>query len=255
MFHTSYYNEAMITPTYTKELELLKNYRLIAGIDEVGRAPLAGPVVSAVVILNPEKVGKYRSRTKWWQEVRDSKALSAAKRESLIDFIKDNAHDFAIGAATHKEIDELNIHEASLLSMRRAVERLKIVPEVILIDGRFKIPLPQSLPRGEGKEIKNNSSLLSGGGKVGGIKQQPIIDGDAHVLSIAAASILAKVYRDDLMRKYSRQFPEYGFEKHKGYDTSFHRNKLLEHGPCEIHRMSFETVKEAVSKRFKKMLE
>lgn len=218
----------MITPTYTTELKHLEKYRFIAGIDEVGRAPLAGPVVSAVVILNPERVGKYRSKTKWWQDIRDSKTLSAAKRESLIDFIKQNSHDFAIGAATHKEIDELNIHNASLLSMRRAIERLKIVPEIILIDGKFSIP-----------------GVF--------VSQQPIVDGDAHVLSITAASILAKVYRDDLMRKYSHQFPEYGFEKHKGYDTSFHRKRILEHGPCEIHRMSFQTVKMAVNKRFQEM--
>ncbi len=227
----------MITPTYTRELHLLKDYRLIAGIDEVGRGPLAGPVVSAVVILDPEKVGKYRSKTKWWQGVRDSKTLSPRRRGSIVYFIKANAYDFAIGLATHQEIDELNIHYASLLSMRRAIESLKTVPDIVLIDGKFEIPFPSL----EGR----------GWGRVEGINQCAIVDGDAHILSIAAASILAKVYRDGLMKNYSKQFPQYGFEKHKGYDTAFHRSRLLEHGPCEIHRMSFETVKKAINKKFK----
>lgn len=220
----------MIFPTYTTETKFLKDYRLIAGIDEVGRAPLAGPVVSAAVILNPDKVGKYRSKTKWWQGMRDSKTLSPQKREALVEFIKDNALDFGIGLATHKEIDELNIHYATLLSMRRAVENLKLTPDMLLIDGKFKIPRSK-------------------------FDIQTIVDGDAHVLSISAASILAKVFRDDLMKKFAQDFSQYGFEKHKGYGTAFHRNKLFAHGPCEIHRMSFATVKKAVSVRFKKMLE
>ncbi|MBI4050546.1 MAG: ribonuclease HII [Candidatus Doudnabacteria bacterium] len=217
----------MITPTYTFETKLLPNYRLIAGIDEVGVAPLAGPVVSAAVILNPEKIGRYRSKTKWWYGVRDSKILSARKRESMIDFIKQNADDYGIGLASHKEIDELNIREATLLAMRRAVENMKIIPEVALIDGRFKI-----------YDLRFK------------IRQVTIVDGDALVLSIAAASILAKVYRDDLMKNYAQKFPAYGFEKHKGYDTDFHRKNLLRYGPCEIHRMTYQTVKDIMNERW-----
>ncbi len=231
----------MLTPTYTKELELLKDYRLIAGIDEVGRGPLAGPVVSAVVMLNPEKVGKYRSKTKWWAGVRDSKTLPPHKRAALVDFIHENALDFGIGSASHFEIDELNIHHASLLSMRRAVENMKLAPDILLIDGKFEIPLLQFLPTG-------------GGGKVGGIVQQAIVGGDAKILSIAAASILAKVFRDDLMRQLDEKFSAFGFARHKGYNTVFHRNALTKNGPCEIHRMSFEAVKEIVNQRFGKML-
>lgn len=216
----------MITPTYTIETKLLKDHRYIAGIDEVGRAPLAGPVVSAVVILNPDKVGHYRSKTKWWHGVRDSKTLSPRKRRSIVDFIKDNALDFGIGLATHKEIDELNIHHASLLSMRRAIGNLKILPEIVLIDGRFQIP----------------DSRLN---------QEAIVDGDAHVLSIAAASILAKVFRDDLMIQYATEFSQFGFEKHKGYPTEFHRKKILQFGPCFIHRMSFSTVQSIMNNRFR----
>ena len=215
----------MLTPTYTKELELLEDYRFISGIDEVGRGPLAGPVVAAAVILNPATVGRYRSKTKWWAHVRDSKTLSAAKRRALVDYVRENAYDVGIGIATHQEIDELNIHEASLLSMRRAVENLRITPDILLVDGKF--PVPHSK-----------------------FHIQTIIDGDAHVLSIAAASILAKVFRDDLMMEAAQEIPNYGFEKHKGYDTAFHRNKLWQLGPCEIHRMSFATVKEIVNQRF-----
>lgn len=222
----------MITPTYTKELSLLENYRLIAGVDEVGRGPLAGPVVSAVVIFNPEKIGKYRSKLKWWTGVRDSKALSPRRRGSIVEFIKENCLDFALGEASHREIDELNIHHASLLSMKRALENLKIIPEMVLIDGLFKI-----------------SGLRQGYGGFAS-RQISIVDGDAKILSIAAASILAKVYRDDLMQKYSRQFPRYGFERHKGYNTLFHRKAIIERGMTAIHRMSFPTLQNILSKRF-----
>lgn len=226
----------MITPTYTKELDLLTDYRLIAGIDEVGRGPLAGPVVSAVVILDPDKIGKYRSKTKWWSGVRDSKTVPAHKREALVQFIRDNALDHAVGLATHREIDELNIHYASLLSMKRAIENLTVVPKIVLIDGRFKIP---HLRQGYGGPAP---------------EQLTIVDGDARVLSIAAASILAKVYRDDLMKKYSLQFPNFGFEKHKGYNTEFHRKAVAVHGPCGIHRMSFPALQNIISKRFANLL-
>lgn len=220
----------MITPTFTKETELLKDYKYIAGIDEVGRGPLAGPVVAAVVILDPEKIGKYRSRYKWWAPIRDSKILSSRKRGSIVQFIKDNALDYAWGMASHQEIDELNIHHAGLLAMRRAVLNLSLGPDMVLIDGRFKI-YPFDFAQGT-------------------IAQRAIVDGDAKVLSIAAASILAKVYRDDLMKNFAEKFPRYGFEKHKGYDTHFHRKRLFAHGPCEIHRMSFSTVKEVIAVRF-----
>ena len=218
----------MLTPTYTHELKLLKDYQYIAGIDEVGRGPLAGPVGAAVVILNPAKVGRYRSKTKWWAGVRDSKTLSPRKRGTLVDFIKENSYDFGIGQATHAEIDELNIHYASLLAMKRAVENLKISPDILLMDGKFEIPHSKFHIR-------------------------TIVDGDANVLSIAVASILAKVWRDDLMQKFSQKFPPYGFAKHKGYDTAFHRKKLLFHGPCEIHRMTFETVRSIMNERFAKL--
>ncbi|MDP3793740.1 MAG: ribonuclease HII, partial [Candidatus Uhrbacteria bacterium] len=167
-------------------------------------------------------------KTKWWLGVRDSKTVPEKKRQELVEFIRENCLDFAIGSASHQEIDELNIHHASLLSMKRAVENLKIAPDIVLVDGRFEIPF--DLPQGT-------------------IAQRAIVDGDAHVLSIAAASILAKVFRDDLMRKYDRDFPQYGFADHKGYNTGFHRKALTSLGPCEIHRMTFGPVKSIINRR------
>ncbi len=219
----------MIYPTYTKELELLENYRLIAGVDEVGRGPLAGPVVSAAVILDPKKIGKYRSRAKWWADVRDSKTLSPRRRGTIAEFIKENSLGFAIGEASHREIDELNIHYASLLSMKRALENLKLTPGIVLIDGLYKIPHSK-------------------------FHIQTIVDGDALVLSIAAASILAKVHRDAMMKNYSEKFSNYGFEKHKGYNTLFHRKAIASMGACAIHRMSFPALQNAINNRFTGML-
>lgn len=215
----------MITPTATLETKLLQTYRLIAGVDEVGRGSLAGPVVSAAVILNPTKIGQHRSANKWWKAVRDSKTLSARRRGSIAEIIKQHVLDFAIGLALPSEIDELNIHHATLLSMKRAVAQLRPPPEKILVDGRFVIP-----------DVKFST--------------QAIVGGDARVLSIACASILAKVYRDDLMIEFSRKFPGYGLEQHKGYDTVLHRKKLFAYGPCEIHRMTFAPVRDIITKRF-----
>lgn len=240
------YNIDMQTPTFSLELKFLRNYRFIAGIDEVGRGPLAGPVVAAAVILDPAMIGRYRSKNKWWAGVRDSKTVPANKRLELSAFIRENSLDYGIGLCTHQEIDDLNIHNATLLCMKRALEDLEQLPEVILLDGKFIIPHPllQFLPPPQ----------ADGGGKVGGIVQYSIVNGDAKVLSIAAASILAKVYRDDLMEQYDKAFPKFGFARHKGYDTVFHRKKLFQYGPCAIHRLTFETVKIAISERFKKMI-
>lgn len=219
----------MQNPTYTLETKFLKNHPFVAGVDEVGRGSLAGPVVAAAVILDPNRIGAYRTKTKWWSEVSDSKTLSPRKREPIAEFIRENALDFAIGAASNREVDEINIHQASLLAMRRALERLSLRPGVTLVDGLHAILGFTQM-------------------------QQSIIDGDARVLSIAAASILAKVYRDDLMRDYSQEFSKYGFASHKGYDTDFHRNQLYRFGPCAIHRLTFAPVREAMNERFNSIL-
>jgi ribonuclease HII len=187
----------------------IKGFSLIAGVDEAGRGPLAGPVVAAAVIL-PEKVNI--------DKLNDSKQLSPQTREKLVVKIKKNAVDWSIGLATVKEIEFLNIHHASLLAMQRAVKTLSVVPHCLMVDGRFSI-----------------THLL--------LTQFAIIKGDSLSASIAAASILAKVTRDQLMQIFHHLYPVYGFDQHKGYPTAGHLQKLSFFGPCPIHRTGFRPVK------------
>ena len=185
--------------------------RLIGGVDEAGRGPLAGPVVAACVILPASRPICYEI------PFLDSKLLNEATREQLFEVIRRVAVAWAVGIATPREIEQLNIHHACLLAMRRAVERLPILPEWLLIDGRHAIP---GCP----------------------LRQQAIIDGDAKEEVIAAASIVAKVVRDRLMRDYDRLYPGYGFAQHKGYATPFHLQQLQRLGACPLHRRTFEPV-------------
>ena len=178
----------------------------IAGIDEVGRGPLAGPVIAAAVILDRKNIP---------EGINDSKKIPKAKRILLAEKIKENSI-YAYGAASEIEIDEINILQASLLAMKRASDRLSGVPKTTLIDGNFK------------PDIKNNTIS--------------IIKGDSKSVSIAAASILAKVYRDEIMLKYSKQFPEYGFQTNSGYGTKEHLSALKNYGITPIHRKSFKPV-------------
>ncbi|MDD4170387.1 MAG: ribonuclease HII [Desulfotomaculaceae bacterium] len=183
-------------------------HHLVAGVDEVGRGPLAGPVAAAAVIL-PGEV--------WLPGLNDSKKLSPAKREVLAGLIKETALDFAIGEASPEEIYRENIHHASLAAMRRSVLKLKVKPAYVLVDG-FCI---------EGLALP----------------QKPLVGGDGLSASIAAASIVAKVYRDQLMDAYHETYPEYGFNKHKGYATPDHLRALARYGPCPIHRAGYRPVK------------
>lgn len=182
---------------------------LVAGVDEAGRGPLAGPVVSAAVIL-PEDFSV--------EGVNDSKKLTASKRDLLYDKILDKAVSVGVGTADNREIDSINILQASLLSMKRAVAALDPYPDFLLIDGIFKVHLP--------------------------LQQETIKKGDSLSISIAAASIIAKVTRDRMMDKYDSEFPQYGFKSHKGYPTKKHREAIELFGPCDIHRTSFKGVKE-----------
>ena len=186
-----------------------KGCKLIAGIDEAGRGPLAGPVVSAAVIL---------ATTFHDPEITDSKKLSPKKRERLFNKIYNRAVAVGIGIVDPVEIDRINILQASLLSMAMAVENLDPQPDHLLIDGTFPI-----------------SSELS---------QQPITKGDALSISIAAASIVAKVSRDRLMQIYHHYYPQFDFPKHKGYPTRAHKEAIREFGFSPIHRRSFKGVKE-----------
>ena len=182
-----------------------QGFKMICGVDEAGRGPLAGPVCAAAVIF-PEGL--------IIDGVNDSKKLSEKKREKLCDKIKEEALSYSIAYASVEEIEKLNILNAAMLAMKRAVEGLDIEPDMILVDGN-KEP-----------DIED-------------IDCTAIIKGDALSHSIAAASILAKVSRDRLMNEMAKKYPEYGFDKHKGYGTKLHREKILEHGICEIHRPSF----------------
>jgi len=177
----------------------------IAGVDEVGRGPLAGAVVAAAVIFDDPIEG-----------MADSKVLSAKRRGILSELIKSKALCYAFGRVEAEEIDRINIHQASLLAMKRAVENLSIRPEHVLVDGKYCPAIDMSC--------------------------EAIIKGDALVDVIGAASILAKVVRDDEMQALDKQYPEYGFAKHKGYPTAFHREALKRFGPCAIHRKSFAPV-------------
>jgi ribonuclease HII len=186
-----------------------RGYALVAGIDEAGRGPLAGPVVSAAVILPP--VFEARGIT-------DSKQLSPRRREQAYRYIYEQAYAIGIGIVDAIEIDRINILQASRLSMAMAVANLKPRPDFLLIDGNFDIPF--DLP------------------------QRPIVKGDARSLSIAAASIVAKVSRDRLMQRYHFDYPQFGFDRHKGYPTKAHRAAIALNGPCLIHRRSFKSVSE-----------
>ncbi len=183
-----------------------KGYKAVCGVDEAGRGPLAGPVCAAAVIL-PENV--------IIDGVNDSKKLSEKKRESLFDVIKSTALSYSIAYASVDEIESINILNATMLAMKRAVEGLDVKADYAMIDGN-------RLPNLD-------------------IDKEFIIKGDANSMSIACASILAKVSRDRLLYEYDREYPEYQFAKHKGYGTKAHREAILKYGPCPYHRMSFLT--------------
>lgn len=181
-----------------------KGYLYIGGIDEAGRGPLAGPVVASVVV--------FKQNTKI-EGVNDSKKLSEAKRDELFEVIKKEALDYGIGIVNNEEIDEFNILNATYMAMKKAINCLKQTPDYLLVDAA-------TIP---GIDIVQN----------------PIIKGDSKSISIAAASILAKVTRDSIMYQYDRVYPEYGFKSHKGYGTKEHYEAIEKHGITPIHRKSF----------------
>ena len=190
------------------------NAGLVAGVDEAGRGPLAGPVVAAAVILDDMKRIK---------GLNDSKLLTPLQRERLFDEIRAHALAFCIAEATVAEIDTLNILHATMLAMKRAIEGLRLPPHKVLVDGN-RLP-----------HIR--------------IRAEAIIGGDATVASISAASILAKVARDRICVEHEERYPQYGFATHKGYSTAAHLAALDTHGPCAWHRRSFEPVRIAALRR------
>jgi ribonuclease HII len=197
---------------YEHEFSLSDHYQLIAGVDEAGRGPIAGPVVIASVILNlliPI------------EGINDSKQLSQRQREALYPLIIENAIAYSIVEVSHQRIDEINILQAVLEGMKQAVETLSIKPQLCLIDGN-KLP-----------------SRLN-------IEARAIVKGDSIYASIAAASILAKVTRDRIMTEHSITYPVYGFAQHKGYPTEQHLKALQEHGACPIHRLTYAPVRQLI---------
>lgn len=180
-------------------------FSCICGVDEAGRGPLAGPVCAAAVILPEGAV---------IEGLDDSKKLTEKKRKGLYDIIKETAVAYSVAYGTLEEIETVNILEATYLAMNRAIEGLSVKPDFALIDGN-------RIPRG----IK--------------IPCETIVKGDSKSMSVAAASVLAKVTRDRLMLEYDKKYPEYNFKKHKGYGTKEHTELIKQYGPCEIHRLSF----------------
>lgn len=204
-----------------KEQELFeKNNKLIGAIDEAGRGPLAGPVVSACVIID-----KNFKITADLEKIRDSKKLSAKQRQALFPIIKQSVRAVEIGICNNKIIDKINILQASFLSMQRALNKIDLKPDIILIDGKFKIP-------------KINTP------------QEAIISGDNLIFSIAMASIIAKVSRDFIMEEMHKKHPLYCFDKHKGYGTKLHMEMINLYGPCSIHRLSFAPFNFKKNKKF-----
>lgn len=209
----------MIIPDFSREEKLFKKgYKTIAGIDEAGRGPLAGPVVAAAVVFSIDKIKELIKIG-----VRDSKALPSKKRNYLYDIITERCLDWAAGIVSEVVIDEINILEATKLAMKIAVEKLKIQPDFLLIDGRHTI----------------DSCHIS---------QLAIPKADQYIFSVSAASIIAKTTRDRILVEFDKEYPGYGFARHKGYGTKLHMETLEIKGPCKIHRKSFRPVGKMMSK-------
>jgi ribonuclease HII len=183
-----------------------QGYNYVMGCDEVGRGALAGPCVAGAVILNPEFC---------LAELRDSKKATPKMRRKWTEIIKDQAVTWSIGQVEAPEIDMINIHQATLVAMSKAIIKASVKPDSVLVDGRFKVFTKEKIP------------------------QEAIIKGDMKSAVIAAASIVAKVYRDGLMIEYAKVYPEYGFERNKGYPTARHMDTIRQIGPCPIHRRTY----------------
>ena len=181
-----------------------KGYKLICGVDEAGRGPLCGPVVAGAVILKKDE---------FIEGINDSKKLSEKKREKLFDEIKEKAIAVGVGIVYQEEIDEINILNATKKAMKMAVENLEVKPDFVLIDGNQNVKLE--------------------------MESEPVVKGDALSISIAAASIIAKVTRDRMLIEDDKKYPEYGFAKHKGYGTKVHIEAIKKYGLCPLHRKTF----------------
>ena len=216
-------------PDFKNEKEKLEQgFSFIIGCDEVGVSPLAGPVVAAACIIDPKCIGTYRSKNKWYYRVRDSKTTNEKERDILLQEILPNCLAFGLGEVSPEEIDTINIHHASILAKKKAIEEVlrKIESKAgesdkffLFVDGLFGI-----------KNLEHPKFH---------VEQKAVVAGDEKILSISAASIIAKVHRDGILKQYEAKFPDYGFAKHKGYNTKAHRAAILKNGVTDIHRRSF----------------
>lgn len=208
LFSLFCYNKNMLDLEEEKLL-FSQGHKLVAGLDEAGRGPLAGPVVAACVVCAPDfKINPEL------ELVRDSKKLTAKQRGKLKEIIENNLAGVGVGICDPQTIDRINILQASFLAMKKALGALEEKPGFLLLDGKFPLP---------------NSSY----------PQKALKGGDGYVFSIAAASIIAKITRDQIMEKMEEKYPNYGFARHKGYGTKYHLEQIKKHGPCAIHRKSF----------------
>jgi len=205
----------MIYPNFNEENKLWKKgFRVVVGLDEAGRGPLAGPVVAGAVFIFQKDFSEIRKI----KSVRDSKKINKKKRKEVYDILVNNPKiKWGIGIVSEKVIDKINIFEATKLAMKKAIKNLKKKPDFLILDGNFKIDVP--------------------------FNQKSIIKADEKVFSCSMASIIAKVTRDKIMDRYHKKYPLYKFNKHKGYPTKMHFKLLKKHGPCKIHRKSFGPVR------------
>jgi ribonuclease HII len=205
----------MVIPNFSREERLFsRGYKNIAGLDESGRGPLAGPVVAAAVVFSDRKTMSELLKA----GVRDSKLLSSKRREDLYDIIIYKCQDWSVSTVSEEIIDRINILEATKLAMKKAVSKLKINPDFLLIDGNYMI---EDYPA----------------------SQVAVPKADQYIFSVSAASIVAKVTRDKILTELDKKYPGYGFAEHKGYGTKFHLEMLNKKGPCEIHRKSFRPIR------------
>jgi len=214
-------------PNFNEEKKLWKQgFKCVAGLDEAGRGPLAGPVTAAAVIFKFEILNlKSILNNSIFKKINDSKKMTAKTREEVYDFLVKHPNiEWGVGIVSEKIIDKINILEATKLAMAEAIKDLDCATEYLLLDGNFKI---------------NTRRLRQGYGEP---RQKSIIKGDQKVVSISAASIIAKVTRDKIMYDYDKKYPQYGFAKHKGYGTEFHMQRIREFGLCKIHRKSFRSI-------------
>lgn len=235
--------------------KIAEGFKLVIGCDEVGRGCLAGPVVACAVVL-PQQVESKKLKVIKSLGIKDSKLLTSSQREKISPLLKEICL-WSIGIVSEKEIDRINIHNASLLAMRKAVEGLQLFTSIPSASDLSAVALAkeeESLKAlntdkgsfrsdafGRDEAVRSAFIYIDGKFQIPNfpISQQAVVGGDNKVMSIAAASIIAKVCRDELMQEFEKQFPNYEFGKHKGYATALHRSKIKKHGLCSIHRLSF----------------